>query len=79
MLSSILEAKTTECKIVDKCGDLIKEDCRSELGGPLVFKTKSDKIIMCCGGCCDTAKRKGTQCSECPPKVWKECKEKSKK
>ena len=60
------------CKLVGRCGDLAAIDCGATVDGFLYYiNTNKDKLVMCCGGCCNTSVRKGTQCSKCPPEEWK--------
>ncbi len=59
------------CEVVRNCGDLSMIDCGAAVDGPLYYiNVKKKKLVQCCGGCCDTDQREGTQCSECPPKEW---------
>jgi len=56
---------------IEVCEDIAAIDCGAEVDGPLFYiNTKKNKLVMCCGGCCDTDERQGTQCSQCPPKSW---------
>jgi hypothetical protein len=64
------------CKLIDSCGALAVIDCGAAVDAPLYFiETKKSQLIQCCGGCCDTTQRKGTQCSQCPPTEWTKCKQ----
>ena len=67
---------SNNCKLVGTCIDISVIDCEAATDGPLYYiNHKKNALIQCCGGCCDTTKREGNQCSECPPRKWKKCKE----
>jgi len=63
----------TNCNLINKCEDIALINCQSEVDGPLFYVNfTTNKLIQCCGGCCDTdeVNKNGTTCMQCPPKEW---------
>ena len=60
-----------ECKITEKCDDMIYVDCNAAADGPAYYLDKNLNVIGESGGLCMRGKCSGA------PKEWFDCKDKN--
>lgn len=59
-----------DCKVQNKCGDMVMINCKAEVDGPIYYvNTSVDKIVGYCGGYCFGPKD-DKYCRKCPPTEW---------